>query len=36
MKITVVKGGKRKTFKKVKSAKRFVGKAKKVTVIVTA
>lgn len=35
MKITVIKGGKRRTFKKVKSARKFAGKARNVVVIVT-
>lgn len=35
MKITIIAGKKRKTFKSVKAAKRFAGKAKRVTVVVT-
>ncbi len=35
MKITIIKGGKRRSFKTVKAAKRFAGKAKKISVVVT-
>ena len=35
MKITIIKGKKRKTFSTVRAAKAFAGKAKKVAVIVT-
>jgi hypothetical protein len=36
VKITVIKGGKRRTFTSVKAAKKFAGNKGEVTVIVTA
>lgn len=35
VKITVIKGGKRKTFKTVKAAKKFAGTKGKIAVVVT-
>ncbi len=35
MRITVVKGKQRRTFRKVESAKKWAGKARRLTVIVT-